>query len=129
MRSLIFHGISLLPTSKRNLLLRPRFDIRNRSQRCYGRWVDMRMALAIILLDMLEISRLLEAWQVPVQIPQIPMVIRIVVSNGAYVQLKVLHINGVEADQSRIGFQVHFADVVAENEWEVVAFEDGFELV
>src|SRR2546423_4048971 len=63
--------------------------------RTHGRnmpWVNIVMALGIILLDVLEMRRLLEALHIPVQVFQIVVQKRIVVSDGSKIAFEMLYV-------------------------------------
>ena len=66
------------------------------------------MGLAVILLDMLKIRRRLDARYVPIEVLQPTIQGWVVVSYTLQHQLEVLLVYGIEADKSRVEFDVHF---------------------
>lgn len=87
------------------------------------------MTLEIIILDMLEIRRLLEPGRLPVQILQIPVQRRVIMSDGADVAFEMRHVDGVEAHEGSVRFEIDFGEVAPEDEEAVVGGEQEFELV
>ena len=72
------------------------------------------MALSVVLLDMFELRSLPKRWHIPVQVSQ-PFVQRwIARAYIADVAFEMLHINRIEADDSRIEADLSFSDVLAE---------------
>ncbi len=66
------------------------------------------MALGIMPLNMRKLGRLTKRWDVPIQIPQPLMKIRVIGSNCAEVCLEVLDVDDVEADDSCVEADVSF---------------------
>ena len=66
------------------------------------------MGLAVVLLDMLKIRRRLDARYIPIEVLQPTIQGRVVVSYTLQHQLEVLLVYGIEADKSRVEFDVHF---------------------
>jgi hypothetical protein len=58
------------------------------------------MRLRVVLLNVLKFSRLTERRDVPVQVPQPFVKVRVTTPDVTNVALEVLHIDGVEADDS-----------------------------
>lgn len=75
------------------------------------------MTLRIMRLNMRKLRRIAKRRDIPVQIPQPLMDIRIPRSDVPDVRLEVLHIDGIEADDGRVEAHVGFGDVVAVVEW------------
>lgn len=76
--------------------------------------VYLLVAFCIMILDMLELSRLLERRYVPVQLPQPLVQRRITRSNITDVALEMLHIDWIEANDGGIEANVCFSDVGTE---------------
>ena len=87
-----------------------------RPQRSDAMLVDLFVALRVMFLDVLELRRAPEGLFVPVQLPQ-PLVQRGVPgSNVPDVALEMLHVDGVESDdsgvQSHVGFRKLGAEII-----------------
>ena len=76
-------------------------DIRNRPNGRDGKLVDLLMTLCIMLLDMLEISRLSERRHIPVQLAHPAMNSGIPGTNITNITLKMLNIHGIKANNRR----------------------------
>lgn len=79
-------------------------------------WIDLTMALSIVVLDVHKLRCVLEGRMVPIQISQPLVQVRISATNVSYVTLKVLHVYRIKADDGREEPDVCFCDVVAEVE-------------
>ena len=71
------------------------------------------MALGIVFLDMFELRSLPKRWHTPVQMSQPFMQRWISRAYIADVAFEMLHVNGIEADDSCIEANVSFGDVLA----------------
>jgi hypothetical protein len=89
-------------------------DVRDWSSRHNPQWVQHQMTGHVVFLDMLELRRLLERRDVPVQIPQPAMDGRIAAADIADVAFEVLDIDRVEARDSHVQAYVRFGDISAE---------------
>ena len=88
------------------------------------------MRLTIILLDMLEISRLLNPRHIPIEVLQPAVEARVAVSDTPEHELEVLLVDGVEADEGRVELDVGFCGVRGGEDVEgVLLGEEGFEAV
>jgi hypothetical protein len=110
------HSSSLGTRNGPDLLVRLE-DIRDWSRRDNAQWVQHEMARHIVLLDMLELRRLLERRYVPIQIPEPAMDGRVPAADVADVALEVLQVDCVEADDGHVQAYVCFGDVGAEVVW------------
>lgn len=88
-------------------------NIRHRPQWRNSKWINLRMRLRIMLLDMLELRRFAKRRDVPVQMTQPLVDRRVSRANVAQVCFEVLHIHGVEADDSRVESDIGLGDAVA----------------
>ena len=88
--------------------------------------VYLLVALCIMILDMLKLSRLLERRYVPVQLPQPLMQRRITRSNITDVALKMLHIDWIEANDGGIEANICFSEVSTEIVWSSVLGKVSF---
>src|SRR3954468_8184421 len=79
------------------------------------RRIDIVMTLRVVLLDMLEIRRLLERLDIPIQVFEVVVQKRVIVPDGAKIALKMLHVDCVEPDQCRIRADVDFGELCTEN--------------
>lgn len=112
------------------VFLRPALDIRVGAQRRDGSRIDTRLAFTVVLLDMLELGRLLHPGHFPVQMFQPAVQARVIVSNAADHEFEMLLVDGVEADEGGVEFEVDFGDVLAEDVHVVwVVGKMGFEAV
>jgi hypothetical protein len=68
------------------------------------------MALGVVILDMLKLSRILERREVPVQMPHPLVQVGISRPDVANVALEMLHIDGVEAHNRRVQTDICFCD-------------------
>lgn len=109
--------IDLLPHTRYFLIL-PKY-VRLRANGRDPIRVDLRMALRVVLLDMLKLRRLLERGYIPVQVSQPAVNRRIPGSDIANVSLEMLDVDGVEADDGGEESDVSFGDGVTEEEWRV----------
>lgn len=73
--------------------------------------INLMVTTRVVVLDMCELSRILESWHVPVKIPDPFVQSRIAASNITNVALEVLHINRVEPDDGCEEADVGFCDV------------------
>lgn len=80
-----------------------------------GLGINISMALAVVLLDMLEVGRVPELWMVPVHALEPIVQDRILASDHAEITLEVLHVDCVETDQGTVDSNVDLSHVVAEN--------------
>lgn len=78
------------------------------------------MTPCVVILDMLKLRCLLEGRYVPVQLPQPLMQRRITRSDITNVAFKMLHIDGVEANDGSIEANVCFGDVSTKIIWSSV---------
>lgn len=107
-------------------------DIRNRPNGRDGKLVDLLMTLCIMLLDMLEISRLPERRYIPVQLAHPAMNSGVPGANIANITLKMLDIHRVKADNGREEPDISLGDGGAKVEGRLGALrsgEVGFDLV
>ena len=72
--------------------------------------VDLSMALRIMLLDVLKLRRLLESWDIPVQVPHPLVQVRVSRADIADVGLEMLNVYDVKADQGGEETDVGFGD-------------------
>jgi hypothetical protein len=89
-------------------------DVRDWSSRHNPQWVQHEMAGHVMFLDVLELCRLLEGRDVPVQIPQPAMDSGIAAADIADVAFEVLDIHRIEAGDGHVQAYVRFGDVGAE---------------
>ena len=73
------------------------------------------MTLCIVLLDMLEIGCLREPLHIPIQVFEVVVQKRVVVSDGAEIALEMLHVDRVEPDQRRLRADVDFGQLFTEH--------------
>jgi len=78
-------------------------------------WVDISMTLAVVLLDMLEVGRVLELRMVPVHALEPIVQGWILASDHAEIALEVLDVDCVETDQGAEDTDIDLGHVVAEN--------------
>lgn len=88
-------------------------NIRHRSNGRNPVRVDLRVALCVMLLDMLKVRRPTEGGDIPVQVPQPAMDGRVTGADVAYVALEVLNVDGVETHDGGVETDVGFGYGVA----------------
>ena len=91
--------------------------------------VNIIVRLGVILLDVLKIRRLLKSLHIPVQVLEVIVQEWVVVSDGAKIALEVLHVDGVEPDQRRVGADIDFCQLGAEDVGPAALGEELLELV
>ena len=111
------------------ILLCPHLHIRHRPDRRKQLRINIPVTFEIIILDVLEIRRLLEPGRLPVQILQIPVQSRVIVSDGAHVAFEMRHVDGVKAHEGRVRFEIDLGEVAPEDEEAVVGGEQEFEFI
>lgn len=72
------------------------------------------MTLRVVFLDMLELGRLPEGRNIPVQMPQPFVQRRVARADIADVALEMLHVDGVETDDGGVQADISFGDMFAE---------------
>ena len=75
-------------------------------------WIDLLVALSVVILDMLELGGIAESRYIPVQLSQPSMDRGIATSNVLQVAFEMLHIHRVEADNGGEKSNVSFSDSV-----------------
>lgn len=76
----------------------------------------MRMTPVIMLLDMLEVGRILERRVVPVKVLQPLVDVRVPVADGPSIALEVTVINGIEAHDRRVEPDVCLGESITDEE-------------
>lgn len=101
-----------MPPCSNNFLLLGQ-NIRQRTYRRDPKRIHLLMALRVVFLDMLELRRVVERRDVPVQVTQPPMDRGISGADVADVGLEVLHVYGVETHDRGVQSDISLGDVIA----------------
>lgn len=91
--------------------------------------IDLLMALRIMLLNMLKLRRLPKRRDIPIQIPHPIVDLWVPAPDIPDVTLEMLHVYGIEADDSRVEPDVRFRDLGAEVEGFGVLGEVRFDAI
>lgn len=87
------------------------------------------MGFTVVLLDMLEISRLAYPGDIPIHILEPAIQARVVVSYTPQHQLEMLLVDRVETHERGVELDVHFCDLLAEYEEGTAVIEHVLEAV
>lgn len=68
------------------------------------------MAFTVVLLDVLEIGGFLDPHDFPIHVLQPAMQMRVIVSDAAHHELKVLLVDGVEPDKGGVELEINLRD-------------------
>jgi hypothetical protein len=74
-------------------------------------WVNLTMALRVMVLNMLKLRRVLERGIIPVEMSHPLMEIGITTPNIADIALEMLYVDRIEAHDSGIQADISFSDV------------------
>jgi hypothetical protein len=75
------------------------------------------MALGVVKLDMVELGRILEGWEIPVERSQPLMDGREAAANVLDVALEMLHVHRIESDDGGVKSNIGLSHAVTEQEW------------
>lgn len=78
--------------------------------------VDVWVTPVVMLLDMLEVGRVLERGVVPVKVPQPLMDVWVPIADGPSIALEVTVVDGIEAHDRRVEPDVCFRESVTKEE-------------
>ena len=104
-------------------------DMRPWTPRSDGFGIDISMTLAVVLFDVLEVSRLFEFWMIPVHALEPVVQDRILASDHTEVAFKVLNVDRVEADQGVKYTNINLCHVLAKYVGTFVAVGHLLELI
>ena len=128
-------SLRLLYCLRRCDLLIQRQDIRLRPKRRDGKWVDLLVALGVVLLDVRKFGRAAEGFVVPVQVSDPSMMsvslpalkfrrgidilvqVRVSAPNVADIALEVLDVDCVEANDRCVQSHIRLSQTIAEVVW------------
>jgi hypothetical protein len=87
------------------------------------------MALRVMALDVLELGRVMESWNVPIQVPDPLVKCWVSAPNVSQVALKVLDINGIKSDDGGVQTDICLGDVLPEVVWSRGRSEMSFNFI